>query len=94
MTQSIHDRLKAIVCDRLDVSPELFTEDASFVEQLGADSLDLVDLIMNVEEEFKIQIPDDDYVHFATVKHAIDYLTLHEGNAAASPENAGSEAAE
>jgi acyl carrier protein len=92
MSEAIFDQLRDIVCDRLDVEPELFQDDASFIEHLGADSLDLVDLIMNVEEAFQLQIPDDDYIHFATVKQAVEYIAAHRGSAP-QPATSDSEAA-
>lgn len=94
MSQDVFERLRTIVCDRLDISPELFTDDASFIENLGADSLDVVDLVMHVEAEFNFEIPDDDYLHFATVRQAVDYIALHQGQGAANKESAATAAAE
>ena len=85
MSDQVFSQLRTIVCERLNVSPEHFTPEASFIEQLGADSLDVIDLILLVEEHFSIQIPDEDYIHFATVQQAVDYITEHAGQGAAQP---------
>ena len=72
-------RLKEIVMDRLDVEESQISDTASFVEDLGADSLDIVELIMGIEEEFDIEIPDDAAEKIATVKDAIDYIEANKG---------------
>lgn len=79
MFEQVFVQLRSMVCERLDVSPDLFTPDASFIEQLGADSLDVIDLVLLVEEHFDLQIPDEDYVNFATVKQAVEYIASHAG---------------
>lgn len=66
-------RLKEIIIDRLDVEEEQIVPTASFVEDLGADSLDIVELIMGIEEEFDIEIPDEDAEKLTTVGEAINY---------------------
>lgn len=66
-------RLKEIIIDRLDVEEDQIKPEASFVEDLGADSLDIVELIMGIEEEFDIEIPDEDAEKLTTVGEAIDY---------------------
>ena len=66
-------RLKEIIIDRLDVDEEQIRPEASFVEDLGADSLDIVELIMGIEEEFDIEIPDEDAEKLTTVGEAINY---------------------
>ena len=66
-------RLKEIIIDRLDVEEEQIVPTASFVEDLGADSLDIVELIMGIEEEFDIEIPDEDAEKLTTVGEAISY---------------------
>ena len=71
------DRVKKVVVDQLDVNEEEVTETASFVEDLGADSLDTVELIMAFEEEFDIEIPDEDAEKITRVKEAIDYIEAH-----------------
>ncbi len=66
-------RLKEIIIDRLDVEGEQIVPEASFVEDLGADSLDIVELIMGIEEEFDIEIPDEDAEKLTTVGEATNY---------------------
>ena len=66
-------RLTEIIIDRLDVEEEQIRPEASFVEDLGADSLDIVELIMGIEEEFDIEIPDEDAEKLTTVGEAINY---------------------
>ncbi len=67
-------RVRKIIADRLQVDAESVTPSASFVEDLGADSLDLVELVMAFEEEFSVEIPDQDAENMKTVGSAIDYL--------------------
>ena len=76
---TVFERIKAIVVEQLGVEDKDVLSTASFVEDLGADSLDLVELIMSLEEEFsdasrKIEIPDDDAEKIVTVQDAMDYL--------------------
>ena len=71
---STFDKVKDIIIDKLGVEEEKISADASFVDDLGADSLDTVELIMQLEEEFGIEIPDDDAEKITTVQAAIDYL--------------------
>jgi len=66
-------RLKEIIIDRLDVEEVQIVPEASFVEDLGADSLDIVELIMGIEEEFDIEIPDEDAEKLTTVGEAMNY---------------------
>lgn len=66
-------KLKTIVSDRLDVEADQVTEDKSFVEDLGADSLDIVELIMGIEDEFGIEIPDEDAEKLTSVGEAMKY---------------------
>ena len=68
------ERVKKVVVDRLKVSGDEVTEAASFVDDLGADSLDVVDLVIGFEDEFEIQIPDEDAEKIQTVKQAVDYI--------------------
>ena len=68
------DKIKNIVVEQLMVDADQVTEDASFVDDLGADSLDTVELIMAFEEEFDIEIPDDAAEKIKTVKNAVDYI--------------------
>jgi len=74
---SIHDRLKKIIVDQLGVDESEVVPNASFVEDLNADSLDLVELIMSLEEEFKLQISDEDAEKITTVQEAEDYIEEH-----------------
>ena len=71
---SSFDRVKKVVVEQLDVSPEEVTPTASFVEDLGADSLDVVELVMAFEEEFQIEIPDEDAEKISTVQDAVSYI--------------------
>ncbi len=68
------DRVKKVVIDRLKRKESEVTEDASFIDDLGADSLDVVDLVIGFEDEFGIQIPDEDAEQIRTVKQAVDYI--------------------
>jgi acyl carrier protein len=74
---SIHDRLQKIIVDQLGVEESEVVPSASFVEDLNADSLDLVELIMSLEEEFKLQISDEDAEKITTVQEAEDYIEEH-----------------
>jgi acyl carrier protein len=71
---SIEDKVKKIIAEKLSVDLEEVVLEASFVDDLGADSLDLVELIMTMEEEFDIDISDEDAEKLETVKDAIDYI--------------------
>ena len=68
------ERVKKIVVEHLGVEGEKVTTEASFIDDLGADSLDIVELVMAFEEEFGVEIPDDAAEKIATVKDAIDYI--------------------
>ena len=70
---SVEDKVKNIIAEKLSVDLEEIVPGASFVDDLGADSLDLVELIMSMEEEFDIDIPDDDAEKILTVQDAIEY---------------------
>lgn len=72
--EDIKNRLKEIVVDRLDVEEDQIKPEASFVEDLGADSLDIVELIMGIEEEFDIEIPDEDAEKLTNVGEAMNYV--------------------
>lgn len=72
---SIEERVKKIVIEQLGVDPKDVRPDASFVDDLGADSLDTVELVMRLEDEFDAEIPDEDAGKIVTVQHAIDYIT-------------------
>jgi len=71
---SIEERVKKIIVEQLDVKEEDVKSEASFVEDLGADSLDTVELVMALEEEFDIEIPDEEAEKITTVQSAIDYV--------------------
>ncbi|MFH1242130.1 MAG: acyl carrier protein [Pseudomonadota bacterium] len=70
----IEKKVIAIICEQLDVAEEDVVPEASFVDDLGADSLDQVELIMAMEEEFDVSIPDEDAEKIGTVKDAIEYI--------------------
>jgi acyl carrier protein len=71
---SVEERVKKIIAEKLSVDLEEVVPEASFVDDLGADSLDLVELIMSMEEEFDTDISDEDAEQITTVKDAIDYV--------------------
>jgi len=73
------DRVKKIVVEHLGVDQDKVTEEASFIDDLGADSLDIVELVMAFEEEFGVEIPDDAAEKITTVKDAIDYIEQNKG---------------
>ena len=77
MADSIEARVKEIIVNELGVEAEKVTSNASFVEDLGADSLDTVELVMAFEEEFGIDIPDEDAEQMGTVGEAVKYLQNH-----------------
>ena len=74
---SIEEQVKGIVAEQLGVKEDEVTNDASFVDDLGADSLDTVELVMALEEEFGMEIPDEDAEKISTVKDAINYINEH-----------------
>tara|TARA_A100001037_G_C14962403_1_gene549946 strand:+ start:455 stop:691 length:237 start_codon:yes stop_codon:yes gene_type:complete len=74
---NVEERVKQIVIEQLGVKDEEVTADASFVDDLGADSLDTVELVMALEEEFNCEIPDEEAEQITTVKQAIDYINAH-----------------
>ena len=71
---AVEERVKKIIAEQLGLEEEDVTMEASFVEDLGADSLDTVELVMAFEEEFGIEIPDEDAEKILTVQNAIDYI--------------------
>ena len=74
---AVSDKVKSIIVEQLGVDEEEVTPDASFVDDLGADSLDTVELVMAFEESFDIEIPDEDAEKIRTVKDAVDYIQKH-----------------
>ena len=74
MAEAINDRVRAIIAEQLGVKLEEVTDSASFIEDLGADSLDTVELVMALEEEFGIEIPDEDAEKMTTVGDAMKYI--------------------
>ena len=74
------DRVKKIVVEHLGVEPEKVTEEASFIDDLGADSLDIVELVMTMEEEFDLDIPDEDAEKMKTVGDVVKYITSKANN--------------
>ena len=74
---SVEERVKKIVAEQLGVKEQDVKSDASFVEDLGADSLDTVELVMALEEEFETEIPDEEAETITTVQLAIDYIESH-----------------
>ena len=74
---AVSDKVKGIIVEQLGVDEEEVTPDASFVDDLGADSLDTVELVMAFEEEFGIEIPDEDAEKITTVQQAVDYVKAH-----------------
>jgi len=74
---TIEERVKKIVCEQLGVKEEEVKASSSFVEDLGADSLDTVELVMALEEEFETEIPDEEAEKITTVQLACDYINKH-----------------
>jgi acyl carrier protein len=74
---AVADKVKSIIVEQLGVDEEEVTPDASFVDDLGADSLDTVELVMAFEEEFGIEIPDEDAEKITRVKEAVEYIDAH-----------------
>ena len=72
--KSIQEKVTDIIVEQLGVNPEQVTPNASFIEDLGADSLDTVELIMAFEEEFSVEVPDEDAEKLQTVKDVVDYI--------------------
>lgn len=73
------EALKAIVAESLGISADEIASSASFIDDLGADSLDIVELVMAIEKDFDIEIPDEDAEKIATVQDAIDYVSSQKG---------------
>ena len=73
-SEEVFEKVKSIIVEQLQVAENTVTEEASFIDDLGADSLDLVELIMALEEEFDIEIPDADAEKVVTVRDVVDYI--------------------
>ncbi len=76
---SIEERVKKIVAEHLSVSEDEVTPNASFIDDLGADSLDAVELVMALEEEFECEIPDEEAENITTLQQAVDYINKANG---------------
>ncbi len=77
---AIEDRVKSIIVEQLGVDEDEVTLNASFTDDLGADSLDIVELVMALEEEFSIEIPDEQAEKISRVREAVDYITQNAGS--------------
>ncbi len=77
MAESVEARVKEIICEQLGVSEEEVIPGASFIEDLGADSLDLVELVMALEEEYEVEISDEDAEKIRTVQDVLNYIANH-----------------
>ena len=76
-TTNIEAKVKSIIADQLGVGEDEIKPESSFIEDLGADSLDIVELVMAMEEEFEVEIPDEEAENIKTVQDAINYVTTH-----------------
>lgn len=76
-TSTIEAKVKSIIADQLGVGEDEIKPASSFIEDLGADSLDIVELVMAMEEEFEVEIPDDEAENIKTVGDAINYINTH-----------------
>ena len=77
MSETLEEKVKKIIIDQLGVDEAEVTPEAKFIDDLGADSLDTVELVMALEEEFGIEIPDEEAEKIATVQNAISYIQSH-----------------
>jgi acyl carrier protein len=77
---NVQERVKNIICDQLAVESEKVTDTASFIDDLGADSLDIVELVMTMEEEFELDIPDEDAEKMKTVGDVVGYIKTKKGS--------------
>ncbi len=77
MSVTVEERVRNIICDQLAVEQEKVTQAASFIDDLGADSLDIVELVMAMEEEFEVEIPDEEAENIKTVGDAVNYINTH-----------------
>jgi acyl carrier protein len=72
--EEIFEKVRELVAERLNVDEDEVTEDAKFIDDLGADSLDIVELVMDLESEFDLEIPDEDAEAISTVSEAVEYI--------------------
>jgi acyl carrier protein len=79
-TMAVADKVKSIIVEQLGVDEDEVTLDASFTDDLGADSLDIVELVMAFEEEFGIEIPDEEAEKISNVREAVDYIQNNTGD--------------
>ncbi len=79
-TSAIETKVKGIIADQLGVGEDEIKPESSFIEDLGADSLDIVELVMAMEEEFEVEIPDEEAENIKTVGDAINYVNTHSKN--------------
>ena len=77
MASAVETKVKEIICEQLGVSEDEVTPDASFIEDLGADSLDIVELVMALEEEYDMQITDEEAEKIRTVQDVVNYIKSH-----------------
>jgi acyl carrier protein len=78
---SVEEQVRGIIAEQLGLKADEIKNDASFVDDLGADSLDTVELVMALEEEFETEIPDEEAEKITTVQHAIDYILARQSDA-------------
>ncbi|ABS26937.1 MULTISPECIES: acyl carrier protein [Anaeromyxobacter] len=76
-TANVEQKVKNIIADQLGVGEDEIKITSSFIEDLGADSLDIVELVMAMEEEFEVEIPDEEAENIKTVQDAVNYITTH-----------------
>jgi acyl carrier protein len=79
MSATVLDKVRAVISDKLEVEASKITPEANFTDDLGADSLDVVELVMALEEEFDIEIPDEEAEKLQTVQAVIDYIDAKQG---------------